>query len=70
MTTTTLKYQHIEQTATLQETASMIWTLFNLMLERAHQRRQLAELSTAQLLDMGITCEDALEESSKPFWLS
>ncbi len=48
----------------------MIWTLFNLMLERAHQRRQLAELSTAQLLDMGITREDAMEESYKPFWLS
>ena len=70
MTTTTLKYQHIEQSATLQETASTIWTLFNLMLERAHQRRQLAQLSTAQLLDMGITREDATEESNKPFWLT
>ena len=70
MTTTTLKYQHIDQPATLQELASTTWTLIALFIDRSHQRQQLAELSARQLLDIGITRESALKESNKSFWQS
>jgi len=36
---------------------------------RASQRRQLSELSDAQLRDMGISREAARREYSKSFWL-
>lgn len=36
--------------------------------QRAHQRRQLAELDARQLDDIGISREQALQESAKPFW--
>ena len=37
-------------------------------LERARQRRQLAELSDHMLRDIGLTRADAWAESDKPFW--
>ena len=37
-------------------------------LERARQRRQLAELSDYMLRDIGLTRADAWAESEKPFW--
>jgi uncharacterized protein YjiS (DUF1127 family) len=37
-------------------------------LERARQRRQLAELSDHMLRDIGLTRADAWAESEKPFW--
>ena len=37
-------------------------------LERARQRRQLAELSDHLLRDIGLTRADAWAESDKPFW--
>jgi uncharacterized protein YjiS (DUF1127 family) len=42
--------------------AGLIW------LERARQRRQLAELSDQMLRDIGLTRADAWAESDKPFW--
>lgn len=36
--------------------------------ERASGRRQLAEMSEAQLKDIGITRCDAARELEKPFW--
>jgi len=35
---------------------------------RKRQRRTLLELTPAQLDDIGITREAALEEAAKPFW--
>lgn len=42
--------------------------LFNAWNQRARQRRALAQLSTYQLKDIGITRSDAINEASKPFW--
>jgi uncharacterized protein YjiS (DUF1127 family) len=36
--------------------------------ERAHQRRQLHELSDHMLRDIGLTRADVWAECSKPFW--
>ncbi len=36
--------------------------------ERAHQRRQLQELSDRDLRDIGISRLDAIAECRKPFW--
>jgi uncharacterized protein YjiS (DUF1127 family) len=36
--------------------------------ERAHQRRQLAELSDYMLRDIGLTRADVAGETRKPFW--
>jgi uncharacterized protein YjiS (DUF1127 family) len=41
---------------------ALIW------LERARQRRQLAELSDHMLRDIGLTRADAWAEAEKPFW--
>jgi uncharacterized protein YjiS (DUF1127 family) len=41
---------------------ALIW------LERARQRRQLAQLSDHMLRDIGLTRADAWAESEKPFW--
>ena len=37
-------------------------------IEVMRQRRALARLSDAQLEDLGLTREDALEEAARPFW--
>jgi uncharacterized protein YjiS (DUF1127 family) len=37
-------------------------------LERARQRRQLAQLSDYMLRDIGLSRADAWAESEKPFW--
>lgn len=42
--------------------------LLALWLERACQRRQLAELTTEQLSDIGVMPEAAQREAAKPFW--
>lgn len=36
--------------------------------ERANQRRALADMDTRQLEDLGISRADALVEADKPFW--
>ena len=38
-------------------------------IDRARQRRQLAELSDHMLRDIGVTRADAWAEADKPFWL-
>jgi uncharacterized protein YjiS (DUF1127 family) len=68
MTTITLKYLYQDQSASLRERVIKIWKIISLWNSRSHQRRQLARLSTEQLLDIGITLDSALAESSKPFW--
>ena len=45
--------------------------LFDLLLAwqaRADDRRNLAELDSRTLADIGLTRADALKEASKPFW--
>lgn len=39
-----------------------------LMLDKRHQRKQLASLTIEQLVDMGIDPADAEREIRKPFW--
>lgn len=39
-----------------------------LWVQRARQRRRLAELDTAQLRDIGVEPEAARQEAAKPFW--
>ena len=39
-----------------------------LWMERARQRRELAELSDRMLRDIGLTRTDAWAEADKPFW--
>ena len=68
MTTITLKYLYQDQSASLRERVTKIWKIICLWNSRSLQRRQLARLSTEQLLDIGITLDSALAESSKPFW--
>ena len=70
MTTITIKHWHQTQPASLQETASSIWKLMQLLHDRSRQRRQLALLSAERLCDMGISRKAALAESVKPFWRS
>ena len=36
--------------------------------ERSCQRRELAQLSTYLLKDIGLSREDAINEANKPFW--
>jgi len=45
-----------------------VWCLVQGWKERSCQRRELAQLSTYQLKDIGISREDAINETSKPFW--
>jgi uncharacterized protein YjiS (DUF1127 family) len=42
--------------------------LVGLWHERARQRRALAQLSDAQLRDIGISRSAARQEASQPFW--
>ncbi|NVZ20666.1 DUF1127 domain-containing protein [Pseudomonas costantinii] len=37
-------------------------------MQRAHERRQLAQLDPRELSDAGITSGDRMAELSKPFW--
>ncbi|NQW11284.1 MAG: DUF1127 domain-containing protein [Alphaproteobacteria bacterium] len=43
-------------------TAIVVW------IERANQRRALAEMDAHQLADLGLSRADALQEADKPFW--
>jgi len=36
--------------------------------ERSCQRRELGQLSSYQLKDIGVNREDVINEASKPFW--
>jgi uncharacterized protein YjiS (DUF1127 family) len=42
--------------------------ILSVWIERARQRRHLADLSDRSLKDIGISRCDALREASKPFW--
>jgi uncharacterized protein YjiS (DUF1127 family) len=43
-------------------------TAFAIWARRARSRRELAELSEAELRDIGLTRADVMGETSKPFW--
>ncbi len=51
-----------------QPTTGYLVMLLNTWYQRSRQRRQLAELSEAQLRDIAISPAQALAESAKPFW--
>lgn len=67
MSTLTLRYP----TATYPSSGSpgaSFWSILETWGRRAHQRRQLAQLSERQLDDIGISREQAQQEAAKPFW--
>lgn len=45
-----------------------ILTNIEIFLHRYRTRKQLRELSSEQLSDMGISVEQLAEETKKPFW--
>ncbi len=49
-------------------TVNNILTKLKLYVLRYHTRQQLKKLSPEQLCDVGISKEQMLEESQKPFW--
>jgi uncharacterized protein YjiS (DUF1127 family) len=69
MSTLTLSYRRYADRP-WQPTASHLVTLLSTWYQRSRQRRQLAELSEAQLRDVAISPAQALAESAKPFWQS
>lgn len=56
-------YRHSPQSPLAQATG-----LLRFWYARAGQRRQLAELTDAQLRDIGVSRAQALREAGKPFW--
>jgi len=70
MTTLTIKYQNHDPVDALRLIARNTWKRIDLYVERSHQRRQLAQFSTEQLRDMGISRDAALAESARSFWQS
>lgn len=44
------------------------WTLLRQWHQNARTRRQLAELTSLQLADLGISPSERMREISKPFW--
>jgi uncharacterized protein YjiS (DUF1127 family) len=45
-----------------------VWRLVQVWKERSCQRRELEQLSTSLLKDIGVSKEDAINEARKPFW--
>lgn len=45
-----------------------ILTVLGVWLQRSHMRHQLSQLPDYRLKDIGISQEEALLESQKPFW--
>lgn len=70
MTTTTIKLQFPAITGSFQAIVESSWNVIQLWCERAHQRRQLANLTPEQRRDVGITLDAARAETAKPFWRS
>ncbi len=66
MSMSTITFQ-IKQKSVLARLNSFSLQL-QLMMRKHEQRKQLAQLSIDQLIDMGIDPADAQTEISKPFW--
>ena len=47
-----------------------VLALLRLWLKRARERRELAQLSTCELRDFGVSRGEAIAEARKPFWRS
>lgn len=45
-----------------------VWHLVQGWKEKSSQRRELGQLNTYQLKDIGVSRENAIREASKPFW--
>jgi uncharacterized protein YjiS (DUF1127 family) len=54
--------------ASRQATAPSLPAILWLWIQRARQRRRLAELDAVQLRDIGVEPEAARREAAKPFW--
>jgi len=49
-------------------TQQTLWHLLHQWHQNARTRRQLAELTSLQLADLGISPSERVREISKPFW--
>ncbi|MFJ3051311.1 DUF1127 domain-containing protein [Pseudomonas nitroreducens] len=52
----------------LHATTRQLWQLIQKWHQNARTRRQLAELTSLQLADLGISPSERVREISKPFW--
>ena len=68
MTATTLRHQTSTRSISLQARVSAAIAILQLWHGRAQQRRQLAELPTERLRDIGTSPGEASLEAAKPFW--
>lgn len=58
----------VTQKTSVYEHLCSVFKRLQLMLDKQHQRKQLAELTLEQLTDMGIDPAAAGQEMNKPFW--
>jgi len=54
--------------STLRICLTAAWHLVQDCKARSCQRKELGQLNTYQLKDIGLSREDAIKEASKPFW--
>lgn len=67
MSTLTLNYHRYTDRSWHTSTANLL-RLLTVWYQRSRQRHQLAQLSDRQLSDIGVSRNEALIESAKPFW--
>ncbi len=63
--------QHVSNISFTEQVKAMVlamWETVTIWRNRAHQRRQLLEMETRILKDLGLTRMDAIQEAEKPFW--
>ncbi|MGE0630492.1 MAG: DUF1127 domain-containing protein [Hyphomicrobiaceae bacterium] len=46
----------------------LVWGKVGLWIDRSLQRRQLSQMSDAEIKDIGLTRADVVNEARKPFW--
>ena len=68
MTTTTIRCAEVFHDDIVMNVFSATIRTLKTWAQRAHQRRQLVQLTVAQLDDMGISTKDAEVEANKPMW--
>ena len=59
---------HIHRSGGPQFTLGSVLSRLLFWSERARQRRHLADLTTTQLADIGVSRKAVLAEAGKPFW--
>lgn len=65
---TTLILQHQQDRYPVSQKLFTVFKVLQLWMARHHQRKQLAQLDTHQLNDIGLEWADVKAEIQKPFW--